>query len=207
MQSAYWIWAGIVPEDAPAQADLLIYQGNFIEHETGNRFEHKGIYPSPLDQEAVWLVFRMHELPNLAFLDGVIDQYITRWNKHRVTVKGIQLDFDSPSAKLSTYANFLKDVRQQLPAQMKYSITGLGTWLMDADKAIIADLHKSVDHVTYQLYVGREPLINPHRYLSFLQRLQHPFKIGLLYHHPDMKGTEQLQHNPHYLGMTYFIQK
>ncbi|WP_395373822.1 DUF3142 domain-containing protein [Marinicella sp. W31] len=207
VQPAYWIWAGIVPADAPAQAELLIYQGNFIDAGSESRFEHKGIYPSPLDQGAVWLVFRMHELPDQDFLHTVVNQYISRWNQHQVEVKGIQLDFDSPSAKLNTYARYLKDLRTKLPPNVKYSITGLGTWLMDADKQTIADLHQSVDHVTYQLYVGRKPLKYVEPYLNFLQRLQHPFKIGLLYQYPDRQGIEQLQHNPSFRGITYFIQK
>jgi len=71
---------------------------------------------------------------------------------------------------------------------------------VDADNAAITLLHGSFEHLTFQVYVGRTPLKYAEPYLNFLQRIQHPFKVGRLYQHPDIQGVQRLQHNPNYLG-------
>ncbi len=204
---SYWIWAGLTPADAPADAELIVYQGNFVSQSGQLQFEHKGIYASPLKQSQIQLVFRLHEIQNPLFIVDTIERYIRDWRRHSVVVTGIQLDFDSPSAKLSEYASFLYQVREKLSIDLGFSITGLGTWLMDADAVTLRQLHAQVDTITYQLYVGRAPVRYPQRYINFLLHLKHPFKVGLLYNQQPLERTEQLQVNPAFKGFSYFIQK
>ncbi len=203
----YWIWAGITPADAPADAELIIYQGNFVVESERLMFEHKGIYPSPLTADGMQLVFRLHELRDPDYMVLTIERYMAEWQKHGVKTKGIQLDFDSPSAKLSEYAHFLNQIRTSLSKELQFSITGLGTWMMDADASTLKQLHQQVDVVTYQLYVGRQPVRYPQQYLNFLNRLNEPFKVGLLYSQPPLPGLKKLESNTAFKGFSYFIQK
>lgn len=202
----YWIWAGILPSDAPADTELLIYQGNFLGKDDGWNYEHKGIYPSP-NNSKVQLVFRMHELPEPAFVSGTIHKYILNWRRHDVNIAGVQLDFDSPSAKLEIYAIFLRKVRGLLSNELEFSITGLGTWLADTGPETLKVLHASVDYVTYQLYVEREPLSHPERYIRFLMNNKYPYKIGMLAANAPVVDIQMLTKNTAFKGVSYFIQR
>ena len=204
---AYWIWAGITPAEAPPGAELIVYQGHFLRAEGQWGFQHRGIYPSPVEQSHIQVVLRMHELPPPEYIADVVLQYMADWRRHSVAVTGVQLDFDSPSARLQRYVDFLRAVRRELPAHLTYSITGLATWLLDADASTLKALHDSVDHVVYQLYAGRELHDDPQPYLDFLSRNPHPFKIGLLSHRKAINGIDNVYPNPAFRGIVYFIQR
>jgi len=203
----YWIWAGIVPENAPAQAELIIYQGNFIGNKGNYGFEHKGLYPYPLRNHSVQLVFRLHHLLDPQYVSSVISKCVYDWNRHEVTIKGIQLDFDSPSAALLDYARFLRQLRPLLSSALTFSITGLGAWLADASMQELNTLHNSVDYITYQFYQGRRSFSYPEKYISFLSRNPNPFKVGLLYSKVKTISVTKLESNPAFQGLSYFIQK
>jgi len=202
----YWIWAGILPDEAPKSSTVIIYQGNFVDIGGHYQFEHKGIYPSPLPGRQVQLVFRLHELLDAEYIAQTIKQFLWEWKRHQVHVSGIQLDFDSPSAKLSRYAAFLLVTRNKIPEELEFSITGLGAWLVEASRSDLKMIHDSVDYVTYQFYVGRTPLSSPARYLSFLETMPYRFKVGLLAAEVEPMLPAILIPNPSYLGVTYFIQ-
>lgn len=202
----YWIWAGILPQEAPNNAEILIYQGNFIDTEDGVGFEHKGIYPSPLTHRRVHLVYRLHRLMSPSFIADTINGNIYRWQQLGVNIQGVQLDFDSPSAKLKQYATFLHAVRERLLANIGFSITGLGTWLADASADTLQLLHAQVDYIIYQLYRGRQSTPYSRRYISFLQKNPYPFRVGVLFAKSKPLVLASLANNPKFLGTTYFIQ-
>lgn len=202
----YWVWAGILPEEVPAGADILLYQGNFIVEGDTRLFDHKGVHPHPLERSGITLAFRLHELPAPELAVLVIETYITAWQRHGVSVSGVQLDFDSPSAKLDGYATFLAGVRERLPAGLDYSITGLGAWLAETDRETLAKLHDAVDYVAYQFYVGRTPLEQPGNYIRFLSRNPHPFKVGLLAHDRTI-NPGAFTGSPGFRGVIYFLQR
>uniref|UniRef100_UPI001F156C72 DUF3142 domain-containing protein n=1 Tax=Pseudomonas viridiflava TaxID=33069 RepID=UPI001F156C72 len=63
---------------------------------------------------------------------------VQRWRDAGNPVVGIQIDFDARTQYLHEYADFLRDLRQRLPAELRLSITGLMDWSSNADPAAIA---------------------------------------------------------------------
>ncbi len=70
---------------------------------------------------------------------------VQRWRDAGNPVVGIQIDFDTRTQYLHEYADFLRDLRQRLPADLRLSITGLMDWSSNADPAAIAQLKGVVD--------------------------------------------------------------
>jgi hypothetical protein len=69
-------------------------------------------------------------------------------------VDGLQLDFDSPTRLLARYADVLRATREQLPPQIRLSITGLPTWM---DSIELTKLLAVVDFWAPQFYGGEIP--------------------------------------------------
>jgi hypothetical protein len=66
------------------------------------------------------------------------------------SVRGIQLDIDCPTALLSEYAQFLAEVRKQLPPGKELSITALLDWFRDGTD--VAKVIEQVDEFVPQFY-------------------------------------------------------
>lgn len=77
-----------------------------------------------------------------------------RAGKEGATVRGLQLDFDSPTRLLAHYARTLRAVREQLPPQTKLSVTGLPTWM---DSRELKDVLAEVDFWVPQFYGAELP--------------------------------------------------
>ncbi len=60
---------------------------------------------------------------------AAFDQDLARARGDQAAVVGVQLDFDVPTRLLTNYAAMLRKIREQLPAGIQLSITGLPTWL------------------------------------------------------------------------------
>lgn len=217
-QHHHWLWAGLLPNELPPTVlsralptRLYIYQGNIERANNHYFFVSKGIQPSPLPTgiNSIVLVLRMHHLPTPDSLIDVYQQRKAHWAEHSVSVVGLQLDYDSPSAKLSAYARHLRAVREKLHAvhpNAEFSITGLGSWMVDTDSETLTSLHSSVDFVAYQLYRHRTPIKHLGRYLTKLENLSHPFRTGLLSQQTLPENTK-LATNGYWLGHLYFHQK
>lgn len=205
----FWVWAGIPMSAVPAAAsDLYVYQGQFTQ--TGgfiSRGPQSGV-PTP-PSTSVRLVYRMHHLVEQGNLLAVHEFFAKRWEKHGVKVVGLQLDFDSPSAKLSTYADYLQKLRAALPQQTELSITGLASWLVDNPSAQQA-IQQNVDFVAYQFYVGREPLVQIDAYIGMLKETRQPYYIGVLKDQDRVVIEQQLNRKAAasgFQGYIVFIQK
>lgn len=74
--------------------------------------------------------------------------------KDGATVRGLQLDFDSPTRLLAHYARVLRAVREQLPPNTKLSVTGLPTWMNAAE---LNDVLAAVDFWAPQFYGAEIP--------------------------------------------------
>ena len=70
---------------------------------------------------------------------------VQRWRDAGNPVVGIQIDFDARTQYLNEYADFLRDLRQRLPKDLRLSITGLMDWSSNADPAAIAQLKGVID--------------------------------------------------------------
>jgi hypothetical protein len=204
----YWIWAGISPNSVPATGDLYIYQGLITEKQSRAVFLRKGLYPHPIETKGLYLSFRISgELPDPVEFKKLVMAVTADWEKHEVLVKGIQLDFDSPTSKLSKYKNFLLNFRQVLPQKYKVSVTGLGDWLVDRDQNTLKEITKVTDEIIFQLYQGRRPLPNIDFYINKLIAIKYPFKAGFLGQHQNQKHIATLNMTPYFMGAVIFTQR
>jgi hypothetical protein len=77
-----------------------------------------------------------------------------RAGKDGANVRGLQLDFDSPTRLLARYARLLRATREQLPPYMKLSVTGLPTWMSAPE---LKDVLAEVDFWAPQFYGAEIP--------------------------------------------------
>jgi hypothetical protein len=206
-QASYWIWAGInVPEESRTK-NLFVYQGAFLKNKQGVEFARKGHYPFHFSSNEVHLVFRLETLDASEQFTNTILMILSHWEQKKTVIRGIQLDFDSPTGKLERYSLFLKQVRAWLPSRYALSITGLGDWLLLDRPELLHAISASADEIVFQLYSGRRYVPGLESYVAKLRQLDIPFRIGLL---PDRENNKQiedtLRRNPHYRGSIYFIQ-
>ena len=147
---AFWLWSGVVPQPVLKQArTLYILQGQINATrrapQRGVQLIAQGMSVPRIAQGDIWLVYRAH---TLRWPDRVYTQLlgqVQRWRDAGNPVIGIQIDFDARTQYLHEYADFLRDLRQRLPADLRLSITGLMDWSSNADPAAIAQLNGVVD--------------------------------------------------------------
>ena len=203
---SYWLWAGLTTHDAPPNSELYVYQGLIRTDTLNSVYERRGLFPHPLKCKMLYLVYRLEgPLPDSKAIVDEFEQAVARWQRHPVVVAGIQLDFDSPTAKLSTYSAFLREFRNQLAPQFELSITGLGDWVMSGDQGAMELITSTVDEMVIQLYRGRRPLANIDDYLYALSRYPLPFRIGLISVAEPPEYLEELEKNPNFNGIIYFV--
>ena len=207
---AFWLWSGVVPQPVLKQArTLYILQGQINSTrrhpERGVQFIAQGMSVPRIRQGQVWVVYRAHTLrwpePVYTKLLGQVQRWKTAGNP----VVGIQIDFDARTQYLHEYADFLKDLRQRLPKDLRLSITGLMDWSSNADPAAIAQLKGVVDEVVVQTYQGRHSIPDYAAYLPRMNRLGLPFKIGLI-QGGDWQEPEYLKESEWFGGYVVILQ-
>ncbi|WP_237046397.1 DUF3142 domain-containing protein [Aquipseudomonas alcaligenes] len=98
-------------------------------------------------------------------------------------LSGLEIDHDCATSRLPAYAELLREVRRQLPAELRLSITALPAWL---DSPALDELLASVDSSVLQVHAVSDPqqgLLDPEQALDWAQRygeLSHkPFHLAL----------------------------
>lgn len=105
----------------------------------------------------------------------------------KLPVEAVQLDFDSPVARLAGYAAVLSSLRAELPAGVALTVTGMPAWL---DSTALPELLRTVDAWTLQVHLTHlpksidaiPPLCDVARAAAWARRaeaLGHPFRIAL----------------------------
>jgi hypothetical protein len=206
--TSYWLWAGINQSDAPFMSELYVYQGDIKVVNGKFEYERMGLYPHPINSKKLYLVYRLEGgLPSVEAVVSIFLKAHGAWARHKVSITGLQLDFDSPTSKLLIYNDFLKEVRNHLPKEYALSITGLGDWAIHGDRKIMKSISFQVDEIIFQLYNGRKALANIEDYLRVLKKYPYPFRVGLLYSDLDKNYLDVVKKNTNYKGVIYFIQK
>ena len=164
----------------------------------------QGMSVPRLTQGHVWVVYRAHTLrwPERVYTQ-VLGQ-VQRWRDAGNPVIGIQIDFDARTQYLHEYADFLRDLRRRLPADLRLSITGLMDWSSNADPTAIAQLKGVVDEVVVQTYQGRHSIPDYAAYLPRMNRLGVPFKIGLI-QGGEWQAPGYLQESEWFRGYVVFL--
>lgn len=87
------------------------------------------------------------QLPQLdhAAIAKQIDGLLRDWQAAGIELSGLEIDHDCATARLPAYTALLGELRQQLPAELKLSITALPAWLASAElDALLATVDSSV---------------------------------------------------------------
>lgn len=196
---AYWIWNANDLSYVDSNAGLILYQGNVDAHWD---FHPLGIQAHPLAHPGpVTLLFRLYKLGPP---EDVATHYLSvkrRWARYGVSVAGLQVDYDSPSARLSEYSHWLGALREQLPGE-PVSVTTLATYVFDAPEAL-QRLGGVADYLAMQLYAGYAPHDDIRSVVRFLRASAIPHRVGVTLS-PEFPPDSELC-GRHCLGISVFL--
>lgn len=200
---AYWLWAGVKPQPVLDSArTIYILEGEVRGRDT--RLVKLRPATPRVDHAELWLVYRVETLD---WGDDIMPQMLAdlaRWKAAGNHVAGIQIDFDSATRGLIGYADFLKILRKQLPAGCRLSVTGLLDWSSNGDSTGLNALGRVVDEVVLQTYQGRSTIAGYQGYLASLDRLDMPYKIGLV-QNGEWNAPPALAKDPDFKGYVVFL--
>ena len=204
----FWLWAAVKPpaDLLPLTTTLYVLQGEVSGTGRTAALQMQGVSPVPLAVPEVWLSWRVQRLDwHPTVLPGMLSR-LKRWQHRGAHIAGIQIDFDARTLKLADYAAFLRQLKQQLPANCRLSITGLLDWTQTGDVATLNSLQDVVDEIVVQTYRGRRTEPDYGRYLDSLSRLEIPFKVGLVQGGEwDERWQTRLAARPSYRGEVVFL--
>ena len=203
----FWLWGAVKPQPVLRQAQrLYLLQGHISQQGGEARLQPQGLPPSPLKVPELWLSYRV---ATLDWQPGVVRDLLRQraaWQAKGNRVGGIQIDFDAATPKLAAYADFLRQLRRQLPAGCQLGITGLLDWGANGDVATLNGLAGVVDELVVQTYRGRTTVDHYEQYLPALQRLTLPFKLGLVQDGVwDLDWQREFSRQPNYRGEVVFL--
>jgi hypothetical protein len=200
---AFWLWAGVVPQSALVHARSLYVLDAEVRPGKASLISQRPAVPHVQHAE-VWMVVRVETLDWSPELYTQVLGDLQRWRQAGNRIAGLQIDFDAHTHHLEAYAAFLRKLRRRLPGEDKLSITGLLDWSSHGDPQGLGALAGAVDEVVLQIYQGRHVIPGYEQYLTRLDRLKIPFRIGLLeggeWHQPA-----DLISNPYFRGFVVFL--
>jgi len=202
----FWVWGGVdASRIQPYSKRFYILQGAITEPSHGSVFTRQGMQAAN-EFGAVVLVYRLNTLTWNRKIHDTLLNHINAWEYRGNTVVGIQLDFDARTKNLHQYADFLRQVRQDLPSNYRLSITGLLDWANQGDPASLQSLHGVVDEIIFQTYQGKHTIPNYPAYLKSLAKFHFPFKIGLVENGDwDSRYEDELSQSHYYRGAVVFL--
>jgi hypothetical protein len=200
---AFFLWAGVKPQPVLGQArSLYLLQGQ-VEADPVRLVAQRPALPQ-LSGPEVWMVVRVETLDWTEAVYAQVLSALARWRAAGNNLVGLQIDFDAGTKHLENYAAFLADLRQRLPRDCRLSITGLLDWSSNGDPAGLAALAGTVDEIVLQIYQGRRVIPGYAGYLAALDRLEIPFRIGLL-QGGDWEAPSDLAANSWFRGYVVFL--
>ena len=204
--TGFWFWQGssIGPTYSGETLDSLLVQVGTITKESlppylraqagpADRWSLYGALRAELPPaREYWLVYRYanHGVPDAEVAPRIateITRLQTEARARRLNVVGLQLDIDSPTSALARYADFLRDVRKDLPKGMQVSITALLDWFHSG--TAISEVIAQVDEFVPQFYDIGDPAvegeaaiaarIDAERWGPVFNRFRKRFRIGI----------------------------
>ena len=175
---AFFLWSGVRPPAYLADAETVYLLWGELRAGDSSRIVALREVPRNPGPE-VWLVVRAERLD---WGEGAYRQLFAeaeRWRRGN-RLAGVQVDFDAATLRLGNYVGFLRDLRQRLPSDLRLSATGLMDWSSGGATADLAALEDVLDELVVQTYQGRQTIPGYQRYLPSLQRLDMPYRIGLV---------------------------
>jgi hypothetical protein len=201
---AFWLWAGVEPQPVLKHAKTIYILQGEVKDGADPRLVSLRPGTPKIAHADVWIVYRTETLD---WGNDIVPQIIgdlTRWKAAGNRVKGVQIDFDAATRGLAGYAAFLRGLRARLPRDAKLSVTGLLDWSSQGDSADLNALAGVVDEVVLQSYQGRETIPGYEAYLDSLERLDMPYKIGLV-QNGNWREPPELARDPDFKGYVVFL--
>lgn len=201
---AFWLWAGVKPQVVLNTAEeIYLLAGEVRDEKMPHIISQRSATPK-IRNAKVWIVYRAQTLKwDERVFDNVLKQMAV-WNDEGNDLVGLQIDFDAGTRHLERYAVFLRDLRKRLPKQYKLGVTGLLDWSANGDPAGLVALAGVVDEVVLQVYQGRRVIPGYENYLTKLDHLPVPFRIGLL-QGGEWNAPAGLAENPAFRGYVVFL--
>lgn len=201
---AFWLWAGVDAQPVLDGAKTIYILA--AEIKGGPQAGYVDLRPAvPRVQHAqVWIVYRVE---SLAWDENVLPRIlrdIESWQAKGNRIAGVQIDFDAATRGLPGYARFLRQLRADLPREMRLSVTGLLDWSSGGDSPALNALAGTVDEVVLQTYQGRQTIPGYQAYLRQMERVKLPFKIGLV-QHGEWHAPPGFARNPNFRGYVVFL--
>ena len=122
------------------------------------------------------LTFRLENLPTVYEVADTYKKYSSIFMNYKIKIKGLELDYDSPSSKIMVYKDWIKRLSKLLPKD-HIEITGLTTWVYDNEQDT-RELFKEVKRINFQLYHIDKNKIPTQRFFNFLNNISEQ-KISL----------------------------
>jgi hypothetical protein len=174
---AFFLWAGVRPPPVLAKARTIYLLAGEVRADGKAGFVPLRPETPRIRHAAVWMTVRVERLDWNKRLYRRIFADLARWDAAGNRVVGLQIDFDARTRGLAQYGEFLKDLRKQLPARYRLSVTGLMDWSAQGDPQALASLAGTVDEVVIQTYQGRKTIPGYERSMASLSRIQRNLRI------------------------------
>jgi Protein of unknown function (DUF3142) len=201
---AFWLWAGVKPQPVLETAKTIyILEGEVRRGPEPMVDRLRGGTPR-VKHADVWLVYRVETIELRPEVTAQMKSDLARWRRAGARAVGVQIDFDAATRGLESYTAFLKTLRTQLPPDCKLGITGLMDWSSRADPAGLKVVAGTVDEIIIQTYQGRQTIPGYAGYLAALDRLDIPFKLGLV-QGGEWSPPPALKLDPHFKGYVVFL--
>jgi hypothetical protein len=164
--SPYWEWRNSpAPSVTDTPVDVLFVQAGSIHFEKNWRFPNDpnagewsagGELPDGLPAaREYWAVFR-YETPGvpdtlvIPDLTQTVAELRRQAAARNINLAGVQLDVDCATGSLAAYANFLRQLRKQLPPGFQLSVTALLDWFRDG--TAVGEVVAATDEFVPQFY-------------------------------------------------------
>ena len=202
--SAFWLWAGVKPQPVLDKAKTIYILEGEVRASPSPRIERLRGGTPRVKHADVWLVYRVETIKWGPDIARQITADLARWKKAGSRTVGVQIDFDAATRGLEGYAAFLKSLRTELPADNKLGITGLMDWSSRADPGGLKAIAGVVDEIVIQTYQGRKTIPGYAAYLAQLDRLDVPYKLGLV-QGGDWSAPKALATDENFKGYVVFL--
>lgn len=204
-----WAWRPAAIESLHEDHTPYLFQGLFFVASGTEQYQFQGVRPFRVQKSTCDLIltYRFDDLVPVEMVAARFRVHRRVWQDELNRVAGLQVDFDSPSAGLGAYAQWLHDLRNVLPIETAVSITGLPDWLVSAPPQELQALASEADFIAFMMYRGTTPVQDPASYYTVLRKSDVRFKIGLLPTQDRDQQIAQVRNSPGYLGTSIFITK
>jgi hypothetical protein len=203
---AFWLWGGVPGRSFLAQAEsVYLLQGEIgLAADGAPVVEARSLVSPGRHAAPLYLVYRVRSLDFTPEVFATLRTRLARWRREAGEVRGVQIDFDSGTKRLKEYAQFLRALRRELPADASLSVTGLMDWASQAASEDLNELAGVADEIVFQTYRGRSTIANVDAYVARLSRLSIPFKLGLV-EGGVWREPSALAANPLFRGYVVFL--